>query len=341
MAHQLSISKLTGTAEMFYAGGTPWHELGVGVAEAQTSAEALRLAQLEWTVDKQPLFLGDGTQVKSRMATYRTDTGALLGVVSAGYKVFQNREVAQIADGVVGEASAMFHTAGALYGGRRVWFLVKLPESLVVVGDDVVDQYLLLATSHDGWHGIIGQFTPIRVVCDNTLTAALAEFFEERRADRSLTNSDKVYIRHTPNAKIDLDEIRRTLKISQRYFEVAGEAYRAMSARQLTDMTLKGYFEAVVPVTEPTPEKPEAGARARQIHEALAVLFQQGRGNQLPGVAGTLWAAYNAVTEWVDHSRGITKQGAPRKGWAEAALFGEGSEIKQRAFDAAVAVLKG
>src|SRR5207245_4368462 len=124
-----------------------------------------------------------------------------------------------------------------------------------------VDQYLLLANGHDGSLALTMKFTPIRVVCQNTLSAALPE----NRHGRQQRVPNGVYIRHTESADVRLEEARRVLGIATRYFEVAGEAYRAMTAKQINDAMLRGYLDAVFALTlpglRPTPDQLEAADR--------------------------------------------------------------------------------
>jgi len=147
--------------------------------------------------------------------------------------------------------------------------------------------------------------------------------------------SRQVSVRHTRSATERVDEARRVLGLSLKYFDVFGQRCQAMSAKKLTQRMLHEYFSMVVP----TPEPGRDSSQVRRIHQALAHLFEEGRGNERRQVRGTLWAAYNSVTEYVDHIRGVRKDGTPRGNWAESALFGSGDALKQRAYLAAVALV--
>ena len=352
MSHNLTINKLSGTHEMFYVQETPWHGLGHRVDQALTSEEALKTAELGWSVKKFPLqvVLPDPKvngakqfeDVTDKQAIYRTDTMEYLGVVGSGFHPIQNCDAFKILDDLVGSQEAMFHTAGSLGGGVRVWALVKLPEQLVVVGDDVVDQYLLLANGHDGSLALTMRFTPIRVVCENTLMASMGAGYVNGKF-RQKKVPDGMYVRHTANADVRVEEARRVLGIAVKYFEVAGERYRAMSARQVTSTMLDQYFKRVFPLSvpeHPTMDQVSAAVKKqKELHETLAFLFQEGRGNQLKGVSGTAWAAFNAVTEWVDHVYPVTKGGQLKKNGLETALFGTGQDIRNRAMAEAEVLL--
>ena len=327
MAHNLTINAL-GKAEMFYVGESPWHGLGTRLENVATSQEALTAAYLNWTVECRPIYLGNGTPIPGHWATVRTDTAEPLGVVGNLYTPIQNEEAFAFLDALLGEAAAMYHTAGSLRGGRKVWALAKLPQDLVVVPEDVVNKFLLLLNSHDGSTAMTCRFVTTRVVCENTLNAALRE--------RGVTH--QVAVRHTPNVRERVEEARRVLGISLKYFDVFGQRCQAMSAKQLNQKLLEAYFRAVIPLQAEGESEPSD--HAKKVHEALAYLFEEGRGNRLRPVRGTLWAAYNAVTEYVDHMRGFTRNGNLRANWEESALFGAGAEIKQRAHAAAMVFLK-
>lgn len=151
MAHNLSLNN--GKAEMMYYGELPWHGLGTAVDHVATSHEALEAAHLHWQVEKVPLFVHDdgvAAQLPNDVAIRRQDTKEILGVVGEGFRPIQNREAFGILDALVGEHAAMFHTAGALGRGEKVWALVKLPGELVIAPQDTLDNYLLLANGHTG-----------------------------------------------------------------------------------------------------------------------------------------------------------------------------------------------
>ena len=179
MAHELSVQN--NKAEMFYYGDRPWHGLGTAVDHALTASEAIEAAGLDWLVEKREIFFksrDDSGEEKYEQAkgfaTVRTDLNIPLGLVSDKYQPIQNHEAFNFIDTLVASREAKFHTAGALFDGEKVWILAKLPGHITVKGDDMVDKYLVLMNAHNGKSALRCFFSPIRVVCMNTLRQALA-----------------------------------------------------------------------------------------------------------------------------------------------------------------------
>lgn len=331
MAHLLSTSKITGKVEMFYTGDIPWHGLGTALPQNATADEALDAAGLRWTVGTEPIHRPDGIVIPDWKSTVRQDTGDILGVVKKGYHPIQNEQIARLTEAILEEGGAIFNTAGAIKGGRVVWFQAELPSTIEVVDGDVLKKYLTLMGGHDGTRAVVGRVGSGRVVCNNTLDA----FFGLPHKKLGYRAPGNLYVKHTVNAKVHLDEARRILGLAEKFYEAQGKYFRAMSAKQLSKLEFDGYINAILPVPVGADVAEESTERAKTIQERLAFLFEEGRGNSLPGVKGTLWAAFNAVTEYVDHVRPLTEKGLLRKGGFEAAVFGSGQAIRQKAFDVA------
>ncbi len=342
MAHH--ITETNGKDEMAYVGATPWHGLGTRLEHVAASAEMLAAAGLDWEVEKTPLYHRDGDafiEVPGRVGIRRQDTKKILGDLSDGFRPIQNAECFQILDDIAGTSGAIFHTAGSLKGGRKVWALVKLPTSITVGPDDTVDQYLLMANGHDGTVSLAFRFTPIRVVCWNTLSAAMDMDLDTGQLRHT---ADGVYIRHSENADVRIEEVKKVLGIATRTFEETGKVYQAMSAIQIDQAILQGYLERVVPMTlkslRPTGEDlEEAATKQHETHAAIIRCFESGRGSDLATAKGTVWGAYNAVGEWVDHIYPVLQDGSTSKARQESALFGTYGQMKRRAYSEAVALL--
>jgi len=321
MAHD--IAQIGGKPAMMYADNPPWHNLGTKLDGPATSAEAIKAAGLDWHVEKVPLFVRTENEYETligRYATVRRGAGPkgespALGIVGRGYVPLQNIKAFEWFDEIVGEKAAIYHTAGALGQGERVWLLAKLPEPIRVVGDDVADKYLLLSNSHDGSSSVQVKFTPIRVVCQNTLTMALSD-------------GEGIRVHHTSSMQGRLKLAQVNLGIIQRRFEVIEEGFKGMQRTTMNAERLTEYVSAVFP--EPKNEDNDTGvARIREARKGAMSLFEYGRGNSMAGTKGTLWAAYNGVTELVDFRLG-PRTSADRR--LESAWFGSGYSTKTRAY---------
>jgi phage/plasmid-like protein (TIGR03299 family) len=325
MAHNLEIRN--GTASMFYIGEAPWHGLGTELKKPATAAEAIKEARLDWRVTKEPLHVRKGRRyyvVPNQFAVMREGRRKrgkcqALGVVGSEYTPLQNDEAFAFFDPIVGmKDAAIYHTAGILGNGERVWILAKLPSEIRVGGDDIVDKYLLLSNSHDGTSSVQVKFTPIRVVCENTLTMALAR-------------GPTVRVVHTRNVRQRLLEAERLLGIINTHFDRIEAKFQAMAAVQVSGNRLETYLSLVFP--DPTdPANNRARARVARDRSWAAHFFEYGEGNRKQHVQGTLWAAYNGVTEYIDHRS--ARQTEDRR--LNAMWFGDGYLVKARAYRVAV-----
>lgn len=328
MPHNLSRNPITGQMSLMFYGETPWHGLGIQLDHPATSAEAINAAGLDWEVTKHPLYVRDGQgyhRVDDKFLMMRGDQlewGHGFGIVSSGYTPLQNREAFSFFDDIVGQGAAVYHTAGALGQGERVWILAKLPDNIRVVGNDICDKYLLLSNSHDGQSSVQMKFTPIRVVCQNTLTMALS-------------HGSAVRISHTRNIQDRMRRARELLGIiSERYDEIAQE-FTLMAKVKMDTEKLGQYYRLVFP--DPRNSADENALEHVIYNRAAAEsLFINGSGNQEKGVENTLWAAYNGVTEMVDYRKSFKNQEMRLNNiW-----FGEGYLLKARAYAVAVEMLK-
>ena len=316
---------------MFYVGsdGVPWHGLGTRLDRPATAKEALEAAGLNWKVILRPIFTDDGTPIRGRYATVRSDRGVLderrvLGVVGAGYTPLQNDEAFAFFDSIVGEGKAIYHTAGALGNGEQVWILAKLPKDVVVKGVDLVESYLLLSNGHDGLHAIRSTFTPIRVVCQNTLIAAFSQ------------SDNVVYLRHTKNVKARFEQAHRLLGIATRYYEHLAEVADVMADKQVKTSELEEYLKRLLPMPKDgSIEKDSTYIKNRRLE--IVELFENGKGLNERGIARTAWSLYNAVVEWVDYVRPRRSRSQdPAGSYVESILWGPGAELKSKAFELAL-----
>jgi phage/plasmid-like protein (TIGR03299 family) len=294
---------------------SPWHKLGFELASPATSKEALEASGLDFTVVKKPLKdilkVDHGADVTNRWATLRTDTGDVLGIVGENYEPIQNRDAFGFFDRLVGDGEAIYETAGALGKGERIWILAKLPGYIKVRDKDIVSKYLLLSNSHDGSSLVQMKLTPIRVVCNNTLTAALK-------------GAGEINIRHTLNAGEDAAQALSLLGLSNALYEELEAIFNRMALTKITDAQLLDYVKALIPDIEEN----EGNAGSEGIRNELLGLYQNGQGAGLS--RGTLWGAFNCVTEYADHALETIPSNRMESIWS-----GRGDQLNRKAFQLA------
>lgn len=323
MAHEVE--------SMFYVNETPWHGLGYRFeTPPPTVDEAMKMAGLDWQVSLQPVYRKRAfnastnqdvfEEIPESRCTVRSTDNALLGVVGDRFKPLQNVDAFKTFQPFLDSGEAAFETAGSLRGGRRVWILAKLnrPNAVIVPGDEV-RKYLLLSHGHDGSMSINYGLTPIRVVCANTLSAA-----------QTNKSSQLLKLRHTANAGIALEAVSEIVNAADAIFEATAEQYRALAARGISKKSLDAYVRVMFDVSEFTPVKDISTRKQNQMAKVVH-LFEHGKGNNLPGVKGTAWAAYNAMTEYMSHSAGHNAESRLNGLW-----FGPGQGENAKALEEAL-----
>ncbi len=313
MSHD--IAQTNGRPAMAYFGETPWHGLGTKLDNPANAEEAIEAAGLNYRVDLQDLKTETGISIPSRKAVIRSDTDDVLGVVSDSYTPIQNAECFSFLDSIVAMEALEYHTAGALGKGEKVWMLAKLPgEIRLKESEDLTEQYLLLSNSHDGRSALRVFFTPIRVVCANTLGAA------ERRG-----RGNGVSIVHKGDVRARAAEARELLGLASRFYRQTSELANTLASYYPTGQELKRYFEQLYPDRDGM-----VNARSKNIRAKLFQLFEHGRGQNIPETRLTAWSAFNAVTEFVDHHRSSRGPdgSSQRANRLNSAWFGSGARIK-------------
>lgn len=317
MSHNLNI--VNGVPSMMYVGETPWHTLGTKLDKPATASEAIQAAGLEFQVEKIPLRIAlHNLPVKDHFATVRTDTMEVLGVVGSRYTPIQNKDAFTTFDALVGEGQAIYHTAGALGKGERIWILAKLPDYIRVNKNDIVEPFLLFTNTHDGSSTVSVKLTPIRVVCENTLSVALQG------------TEQQVRIRHTNQAEEKLKQAHEVLGLSNKVFEILSQYYIGMSRKMINAVLLNQYIDKVFPMPIFTLQN----SYVKEVREKIIELSEVGIGAEMS--RGTLWGAYNAVTEYVDHYRLSSKTDSMR---LKSMWYGSGETLKKKAFSLAVTMM--
>jgi phage/plasmid-like protein (TIGR03299 family) len=324
------IDESTGQAAAYFAGKPAWHGLGTVVADALCSEDAIRAACLDWHVRQYPVFarLDDGRELETdRVANVRTDTGRVLGVVSKDYVPLQNRDAFAFLDSLVEDGSLRYETAGAVKEGRQIWLLARMPGSLAPAGtSDEILPYALLTNAHDGSRAITVLPTTVRVVCNNTLCLAI------RKGEGQLLK-----IRHEGDIASKIETARQCLGLVNQRLDAFHEQITALAARDLSVPGASRYFQRLFPI------EGELTDRQRDKNgEILSLLLDNfvNDKNTLPGVTGTAWGAFNAVSEFADHQRTIRVPSDAQRAENRflSVVQGPAHHLKQQAFEMALAL---
>lgn len=323
MAHELEI--INGKGQMFSVTETPWHGLGTVVSNAPSIEDVLNLSGLNWSVELQPTFLADGTETKQK-AIVRDSDKSILGYVGDRYRPLQNTEALSFFEKFHTSGLVDFETAGSLRNGQRIWIMAKFKENseVAITKNDTVRKYLLLSNGHDGVMGIRVGFTPIRVVCANTLAAAHNEDGEANKL---------ISVFHTKNTMQNLEAIRDIINTTNQSFEATVEQYKAMAKKQIKKDHLARYVDIVFYNSKQAETDREKLMR-ENMTENITRLFEYGHGNQDQDVRGSVWALYNGVTQYLSYEAGRSSDTRLNNLW-----FGTAKNVNQKAFDTAMKIV--
>ena len=316
MAHLIENNTQTGKAEIAYANSKPWHGLGQQLTQDAPIDVWRKEAGLDWEAQVSPvMFWPEGLAapqaVENKNVIFRNDNKIPLGVVSDRYKIHQPADVLDFFNILMQSAGFTLEVAGAIKGGKRIWALANVNKESVVLNDDAVKGYLLLSTSFDGSAATIGQFTSIRVVCNNTLSAADTENAPTR-------------VMLTHGADFDASMMRERLGIIVGGFEGMMDKYRALARLDVSVGYAKGFVSELFPaIYDPQIEKFK---ESRGYKRVLELFDGAGIGASEQGVYGTRWGLLNAVTQYIDHERGHNVDTRMNNAW-----FGHGNRLKSEA----------
>jgi phage/plasmid-like protein (TIGR03299 family) len=340
MAHQINFNEKTGKHSFFSTKEKAWHKLGQVVDRYPTSAEAIQFAGLDYIVEKRPLFTYDTENhtadpdtdiiipeisVPNYFATVRADTDQVLGVVGNDYEVVQNRDAFVFFDAIVGGGDGiLYETAGALGNGERIFITAKLPGYIRVGNDDLIEKYLFLTTSHDGFGSITAAFTPIRVVCNNTLHAALNNM------------SNCVKIRHTESAKERLLQAHKIMGLTNTMSNELNGIFNRWAQVRITDKELLKLVQQAMAPSKEVLQKvlddenlDEYSSRFLNTVERVCEYGFTNETQQMQTTKGTLFGAYNAITGYFQNVMHYKNDEAKLK----SILFGNGFNKTQSAFN--------
>jgi len=303
MSHQF-------TSGVFLNSEPAWHRLGLVLDGTLPAREAFRLGGADFRVAGRPIYDADMRIIDGYQAITRTDTGAALSVMNATYELVQNEQLISVAEAL--HSDAQMDAVCVLSGGRKVTFTARLRHSEgEVLPGDLVNQYLVGCTSHDGTVAFSVFFSPIRVVCQNTLSAALG------LASKSSRRQQGCRIRHTRNANALISRLPELIDLQRQQFNGGVAELRAMAATPCTTTQFRRYVETLFADQLRGSINGRRGdattSRPRRLEdlpawESLAAKFEgEAIGSDIPGVQGSMWGAYQAVTEYLSHDAGRAK----------------------------------
>lgn len=314
MAHNINFNEQTGRHSFFSVQQKAWHNLGQIVQDYPTSAEAIKHAGLDYEVAQKPAFIkgaglsigengeiveGQDIIIPNRFGTYRSDTNQAFDVVGKGYHIVQNREVFNFFDAIVGDGSGiLYETAGALGNGERIFITAKLPDYIRVGnGDDVTEKYIFLTTSHDGSGSITAAFTPIRIVCQNTLNASLHNM------------SNVVRIKHTSGANERLKNAHKVMGLANTLSNRLEGIFNEWTKVKVTDREVRKLIQLALCPSKETLDLIKKGGEdeistvfKNTVEDAFAYAIISDT-QQMDTTKGTLFGAYNAITGYYQNVR--------------------------------------
>lgn len=312
MAHMIEM--VDGVAQMAYrlSKGKPWHGLGTPVEDDMTPIEMMKAAGLDWNVRKVESFIEfNGEKVPTgQQSLVRESDGKILTQVGPGWNPVQNSEAFEFFNDFVSMGDMAMDTAGSLKDGRIVWALADVREGFSLFGGDEVKGYLLFSNPHQYGKSIDVRFVLERVVCNNTLTVALAE-----------KGQPAVRVNH--RSQFDAERVKELLGISHRKTETFKEAAEFLGSKQYIKYDLEKYFGDIFgkSAKEDKTLSPTAERAMEVVETQPGAEFQR----------GSWWQALNAVTYLCDHELGRSNDTRLTSAW-----FGGNAKRKVDALNLAV-----
>lgn len=311
-----------------------WHGLGIVLPEQFTPSDALTIGGLDWTVEESTAMTatfvepnGDATReiIGTHKTLRRSDDKSVLATVGSGYTPVQNKTLAEIAD-AFNQAGVRVESAGSLFGGRKVWFLVDGGSVDVGGKGDITNRYIMLHNAHDGTASLGGDLVKTRVVCNNTYTGALNE------------NGAFFRYRHTSGIALRVDDAKAALAAFRGVVAKDDAAMHALAAKSLTRSEIQTlWLDVLVALDGPIAVNPKTESEARRKQKAVDALADMTRvfDREALRFGGTAWVAANAVTNYIQYSRGRLTGDAR----TSSDLFGSYAEAKRLTMRKALALI--
>lgn len=327
MAHLLET--VNGKVSMAYVGETPWHGLGNVVSNDLTPKQMMIAAGVDWKVEKKPLTIqGTKTVVPGYEALVRDIDGKVLTIITDAWKPVQNEEAFEFFKEFTNAGQMEMHTAGSLRDGKMVWALAKIKKSFKLFnGKDVIESHLLFSNPHEYGRSVDVRFTPIRVVCNNTLTLALGK----KSADM------QVNVNH--RSEFNPDDVAKALGLAEKKLGDYKDMAEFLASKRYTDKSVTDYLNEIFPHST---VKAKVDPVKAMLDKANDNAEKMSRGARLsydsletqPGAEygkGSWWSAFNATTFNIDHVLGHETSTRLNSAW-----YGPNRARKVKALELAV-----
>lgn len=291
MAHQLSFEK-NANGDFVSKNLKPWHGFGTIMQDNVSFKDALDYGGLGYTVEKSPnIHRMNGVDIVSETSffTWRTDTQKVLGVVGDRYTPVQNIDALSIVE----QFPYHIETAGVLKNGAISFVCMKSDKQIIVKGKDETEMYLLFVNSFNGTTPISVLFTPIRVVCNNTLTAAIKGA------------TDKYTFRHTQSATAKIQEFASVMGLLEKNVSMLDTMFNIVAEKQINPLDFMGYVFltkdeiAAIAAGRLTDGGDKLIVSTRKINIITEALKYYEKGAGQAEWKGTAWGAFNAVTGYM------------------------------------------
>ena len=302
-------------------------------AEGTTAAEVMKNAGLDFKVSMEPLFTSKGKEIRNNFRrVFREDNDTTLGVVGKNYKVLTNSEMFGVADTLVGDGLIEWDRVAGLGHGERVMASFLLPEAFTIGRGDEIQQMVYLTNSHDGSSGFKVLPTNFRIGCSNQTAAIHAMLKAAGINPRLLT------VRHTGRMAERIEDLKRVLHITDHFNEVFAQQANDLLRVEVSEKDRVSYYIDTLGLkTDENITTNPYGLSTRGLNTLEGVLsLEDSHTNTTGGMAGTAWAMFNTLTEYIDHGWVHNADGSFNHKRAESALIGVGSRIKGKAWEGAL-----
>jgi phage/plasmid-like protein (TIGR03299 family) len=339
MAHELAFKK-NGQAAMAFVGELPWHGLGQELTKDAPIEVWTKEAGMDYPIIPSrvkfdvPMIGMNSTadniaqemktvEYDGRVVLYRGDTRTKLSIVSDDYKIVQPKEILEFFRDLVATGNMSLETAGVLFGGTRYWAMANTNLEVDVIKNDRVKGRLLVTTSCDGTMATTAKFVAVRVVCNNTQKIALME-----------PDGEKPTVKVSHGSVFDPAKIKDALGLIDHGWEIFVSQIKSMAHKKITDLDAKQYIAQLILNKEQFEAFGKEEAIHKRVEAKLETIFEmyKGTGMGASSVTGTMWGAYNAVTEFADHRIGNIADNKLWNSW-----FGFQENLKNKAFELALA----